>query len=124
MSVMEELQKAMREVEECGEHHGYWYCISDILTVLICGMLCSLQTVDDIHEWSKAGPTRAFSREHFGIEKLPCRAQFYNILACVDAEEFNYSFTKWMRSILQNGVVGKTIAIDGKSVCPTDKLRK
>jgi predicted transposase YbfD/YdcC len=31
---------------------------------------------------------------------------------------------KWMRSLLQGGVTGKTVAIDGKTVCSTDKLTK
>jgi len=34
MSVLEELQKAMSDVEEYANHQGYWYCISDILTHL------------------------------------------------------------------------------------------
>jgi predicted transposase YbfD/YdcC len=61
-------------------------------------------------------------KEQFGIVKLPCRAQFYNILAYVDAEQFEKSFIKWMQSVLRGGIAGKTVAIDGKTVCSTDKL--
>lgn len=119
---MSELQKAMRETELESSHHGYWYSISDVLTIMVCGMLCSLQTIDDIHEWSQSGPTRAFLKEEFQIERIPCRAQFYNILACVNPEKFNQSFIKWMQTVLQSGVSGKTVAIDGKTICSTDKL--
>jgi predicted transposase YbfD/YdcC len=122
MGIFDNLQEAMKEVEKDAPHNGYWYCISDALVVLVCGMMCSLQTIDDVHDWSQAAPTRRFLEEQFGIEKIPCRAQFYNILACVDAEKFNRLFTKWMKSVLQGGVAGKTIAIDGKTVCSTDKL--
>ena len=62
-----------------------------------------------------------FLKEAFGIEKIPCRAQFYNILACVDPEGFNRSFIKWMQTVLQGGLSGKTIAIDGKTVRSTGK---
>lgn len=122
MSIYIELQKAMLETEASSRHHGYWYRISDVLTIMVCGMLCSLQTIDDIHEWSKSGPASKFLKEEFGIERIPCRAQFYNILACVDAKKFNESFIQWMKVVLQGGISGKTVAIDGKSICSTDKL--
>ena len=115
----------MKEVEQGARHKGYWYCISDTLIILVCGMWCSLQTIDDIHEWSQASPVRSFMKEQFGIRKIPCRAQFYNILKCVDAEKFNIHFTNWVRqALLQGGVEGKTVSIDGKTVCSTGKLTK
>jgi len=112
------------DTEAGSAHRGYWYCISDALLLMVCGMLCSLQTIEDIYEWSKAAPVRAFLKEQFSIEKFPCRAQFYNILGCVDAEKFSLSFMKWVQNMLQDSVAGKTIAIDGKSICSTGKLSK
>ena len=124
MDAISGLQKMMKEVESGSKHDGYWYCISDALIIMVCGMLCSLQTIDDIHEWSKASPTQLFLKERFWIKKVPCRAQFYNILGCVDADKFNQSFIKWMQGVLHSGVSGKTVAIDGKTICSTDKLTK
>jgi len=124
MGILEKLLTAMKEAEEGSIHNGYWYNISESLIIMVCGMLCSLQTIDDIHEWSQSAPARALLEKEFGIGKIPCRAQFYNILACVDSEKFNRSFTKWMQEILQGGMAGKTVAIDGKTVCSTDKLTK
>ena len=124
MSILDNLQEVMKEVEVDAPHNGYWYCISETLLILICGLMCSLQTIDDVHEWSQATPTKVFLERQFGIQKIPCRAQFYNILACVDAEKFGRIFIRWMQSVLQGGVNGKTIAIDGKTVCSTDKLTK
>jgi predicted transposase YbfD/YdcC len=122
MKILNELQKAMEEVEKESEHKGYWYRIRDILTILICGMVCSLQTIDDIHEWSKSEPTRKLLLKRFKIEKVPCRAQFYNILGYVKPEKFNESFIKWVQTVLCPSKKGKTVAIDGKSICSTDKL--
>jgi len=85
-------------------------------------MLSSLQNMDDIHEWSKAEPVRKLLLEEFSIERIPCRAQFYNIIGCIDPEKFSRAFIGWMQSVLGCGVMGKTIAIDGKSVCSTGKL--
>lgn len=122
MSILSELHKTMLEVEKGTEYQGYWYRISDILTILVCGMLCSLQHIDDIHEWSKSAPAKQFLLEQFQIRKVPCRAQFYNILGCVDPERFNQAFIKWMQYVLQDNFAGKTIAIDGKTICSTSKL--
>jgi predicted transposase YbfD/YdcC len=122
--MIEKLREAMEAVEAAAEYEGYWYRIRDILTIMVCGMLCSLQTVDDIHEWCISAPTRAFFREQFGIEKMPCRAQFYNILGCVDSETFQKSFIWWMQEVLNGAMTKKTVAIDGKTICSTDKLTK
>jgi len=109
-------------VEDAGKHCGYWYCISEVLTVMVCGMLCQLQTIDDIHEWATAKPTGLFMEEEFGIKRIPCRAQFYNIIGCVDGDRFRDSFQKWMRGVLSGSAAGQTVAIDGKTICSTDKL--
>jgi predicted transposase YbfD/YdcC len=122
MKIIKELQKAMEEVERESEHEGYWYRIRDVLTIMICGMLCSLQTIDDIHEWSKSTPTQKLLKKRFEIGKIPCRAQFYNILGYVKPEKFNEVFIKWVKRVLCESVAGKTVAIDGKTICSTDKL--
>ncbi|EIW17171.1 MULTISPECIES: ISAs1 family transposase [Pelosinus] len=124
MDILNELQRTMLEVERESEHKGYWYRVSDILTILICGMLCSLQTIDDIHEWSLSAPAHRFLEEFFGIKKIPSRAQFYNILSYVDSKTFNESFIKWMQIVLHGNISGKTVAIDGKTIRSTDKLTK
>ena len=114
----------MISLEDSAIHDGYWYRISEALIIMICGLLCRQQKIDDIHDWAKSAPTRKFLLEQFGIERIFSRAQFYNLLALVDAEEFKMIFTKWMQNILCGGLKGKTVSIDGKTVCGTDKLTK
>lgn len=122
MSILSELQGAMQEVEMETAHAGYYYRIADALTIMICGLLCNLQSISDIHAWSKSDPVKKFLFEQFQICKLPSRAQFYNLLSCVDASKFNEVFIKWMQCVLSEGIEGKTIAIDGKTICSTNKL--
>ena len=55
---MEKLRTAIQELDK--DYNGYYYKISDILTILICGALCGLQNISDIYEWSKAAPVREF----------------------------------------------------------------
>ena len=91
MGILTSLQEAMKELERESLHDGYWYSIHEALVILLCGLLCHQQTISEIHEWTEANPTRSFLAEEFGITKIPCRAQFYNILGCVNADKFNYS---------------------------------
>jgi len=51
-------------------------------------------------------PTRT---AFWGIGKIPYRAQFYNIIGCVDSEKFIYAFTKWMQKVVQGDVAGKIL---------------
>lgn len=117
---MKRLRTAIQELDK--DYRGYYYKISDILTVLICGALCGLQNISDIYEWSKATPVREFFFNEFRIRKFPSRAQFYNIIGCVNSEKFNKIFIDWVKTTLPEGTNGKTIAIDGKTVCSTGKL--
>jgi predicted transposase YbfD/YdcC len=122
MGIFEDLQEKMRNLEDSEIHDGYWYRISDALVIMICGLLCRQQKIDDIHDWAKSAPTSKFLLEQFEIERIFSRAQFYNLLALVDAEKFKLLFTEWMQNILCGGLKGKTVSIDGKTVCGTDKL--
>lgn len=121
MSSFSKLQEKMKEMDKGSEYKGYYYKISDILTIMICGMLCNLQTIADIHEWAKAEPVREFLRKEFDIPKLPSRAQFYNIIGCVDPEKFNLVFTMWVKEILNDNENTKIVSIDGKTIRSTDQ---
>ena len=87
-------------------------------------MLCNLQSITDIYEWSKAEPVREFLFKEFRIYKLPSRAQFYNLLGYVRPERFQEVFIEWVKEILQNDETDRTIAIDGKTICSTNQRAK
>jgi predicted transposase YbfD/YdcC len=122
MEQLSALQKCMYEVEAASDFKGYWFRVSDVLSIVVCGMLCGLENMSEIYDWATAKPVRAFLAEQIGIVEIPCKAQFYNIMGRVNAEQFGKSFIKWMQYVIQGGVAGNTVAIDGKTVCSTDKL--
>jgi len=121
MGIWSELREEMRQLEEEAEHDGYWHSVSGTLTILVCGMLCGLRLIGEIADWARAAPPRAFLAQRFGITRAPCRAQFYNILKCVDAEKFGLGLCRWMAGAV-GAAQGRTVAIDGKSVRGTGKL--
>ena len=115
------LREKMTEVEKECERKGYYFKISDALTIMICGMLCGLQNISDIYEWAKSEPTKQFLFDEFKIHKLPSRAQFYNLIGYVNPKKFNIMFIEWVEEILKNDNKDRTIAIDGKTICSTSQ---
>ena len=132
LGIFDELQKEMQHVDELSGHNGYWYSVSDALIILVAGALCGIQSIKYVHQWAESEPTQQFLKEIFGIDKIMSRAQFYNILAVVKADEFKRSFIRWMQKVMSSVVpdstpsssvvAGKTVALDGKTVNSTDKL--
>ena len=115
------LREKMTEVEKECERKGYYFKISDALTIMICGMLCGLQNISDIYEWAKSEPAKQFLFDEFKIHKLPSRAQFYNLIGYVNPKKFNIIFIEWVEEILKNDNKDRTIAIDGKTICSTNQ---
>lgn len=121
MDSFERLQERLTQLDRETGHKGYYYRVSDALTIMICGMLCNLQSIDDIYEWAQAEPVRDFLYREFRIYKLPSRAQFYNLIGRVKSERFQEVFIAWVQEIVENGEEIRTIAIDGKTICSTEK---
>ena len=124
MKVFDSLTEKLKELEKSSEHKAYYYRVSDCLTVMICGVLSSLQNISDINDWAQEEPVRDFLYEQFGIYKIPSRAQFYNLIGCVKPEKFTEVFVEWVSEIFQSENKDKTIAIDGKTICSTDQRAK
>lgn len=124
MYIVEELKKCMSEVGEGSKYQGYFYRIGDILTISVSGMMCGLEKAKYIWEWANEEPVRQFLSEEFKIERIPCYAQYMNILGIIDPEKFNICFIKWVQSILGKDIEGKTVSIDGKTVCGAGKVSK
>lgn len=121
MNSFERLQEKMMVLEKETDHKGYYYRISDVLTIMICGMLCNLQNISDIYEWAKEEPVQEFLFKEFRIYKIPSRAQFYNLIGCVKPERFQEVFIAWVEEIVKSDERLRTISIDGKTICSTEK---
>ena len=124
MTIFNDLYDKVKELDKTSSHKGYYFKVSDVLTIMICGALCDLTTISDIYEWAKAEPIKEFLLKEFKIHKLPSRAQFYNIIGCIDPKSLNKIFIEWVEGIVKSKNNDKTIAIDGKTICSTDKIAK
>jgi len=108
------------EVETTEPYDGYWYAVKDIIVIAILGSLCGLKNMILIAEWAQSAPVLEFLQRKMKIPRVPSYSQFTNIMGIIKAESLNNAFIKWVGSIAE--VAGKVIAIDGKTVCSTEKM--
>ena len=86
----------------------------DMVTIAVCAVVCGAETWTQIQEFgrSKIEWLRQFLQLTNGI---PSHDTFGRVFSMLDSEQFNESFTNWVRAIsgLTNGAI---VAIDGKSL--------
>ena len=118
MCIIEELKKVSRVVN----YEGYYYKLSDVVEILILGLLCRLQTLKDIHEWSESEYVRETLREKFRIKDIPCYSHFTNLVGMIDSNKLNKIFMEFFQKLVVT-LKGKTVSVDGKTVCATANMR-
>lgn len=118
MCIIEEMKKASKSVD----YQGYYYRISSVIEILILGLMCRMQNLKDIHFWATSKVVRLMLEENFGITKIPCYSHFTVLVGTIDDKELNRIFMDFFAKLVQT-VTGKTIAIDGKTVCATANMQ-
>jgi len=119
MCIIEELKKAGSVVN----HEGYYYRLSNIIEILILGLMCQMKTLTEIHMWATSKHVNPMLQENFGIIKIPCYSHFAGLVGLIDSEKLNKIFMDFFSKLVET-VVGKTIAIDGKTICTTANMKK
>ena len=120
MDIIGNITGYFEEVETTKEYKGYWYKVRDKIVISILGSLCGLRNMIMIVEWAKSPQMTKFLQEKMKIPRVPCYSQFTNIMGIIKSESLNEAFIKWVSSLAE--IVGKTIAIDGKTICSTEKM--
>ena len=123
MKYLKRLQEMASEIETKEAYEGYYYKVSDIVTILVIGLLCALQSAHEIYQWSCSEIVRNILAKDFGIERMPCYAQFMNILGNIKADSLDGIFINWCKTLAENQIKDKTIAIDGKTIRATKNIK-
>jgi len=118
MCIIEEMKKASGVTE----YQGYSYRLSSIIEILIMGLMCKMTTLTDIHYWANSKAIRTMLKEHFNIWNIPCYSHFTVMVGMIDAKELNKIFMEFFGKLVET-VAGKTIAIDGKTICSTANMK-
>ena len=114
MCIIEEIGK----IRTREEYEGYFYKVSDVIKIMVIGLLCAMKTRSEIHAWSEGKHTRQRLKETFGRRNIPCYSHFTKLAGLLDSEELNKSFKEFFQKVV-GGAVGKTLAFDGKTVGST-----
>jgi len=77
----------------------------------------------EIQSWATSKRISKLLLEQFEIKKIPCYSHFTVLVGMIDSEELNKIFMEFFCKLVET-VVGKTIAIDGKTVCSTANMGK
>jgi len=137
----EELEDALEVLETEREYDGYFCSIKDAVIIVILGSLCDLQNVKKIHAWATTAHVKTFLSETFGIKRIPCYWWLLSLLALVTPESLNQCMKQWVASLVpqlaaklekeeeeqskkKNKKQPLTIAIDGKEIRSTGKMKK
>lgn len=119
MSIIEEISK----VSETVKYRGYYYNLSHIIEIMILALLCRMETLKDIHLWANSKAVSKMLEDQFRIKKLPCYSHFTNLVGMIDSDELNKIFMRFFSKLVQT-VSGKTVSIDGKTICATANMGK
>ena len=120
MDIVGNISGYFEEVETTQVYDGYWYSEKDVIVISILGSLCGLRNMIMIAEWAKSASVTKFLQEKMRIPRVPSYMQYTNIMGIIDSQSLNEAFIKWVSSVV--AIAGKTVAIDGKTICSTEKM--
>lgn len=111
-------------VETVDEYKGYFFSIKAAITILILGTFCGLKNMSQIHQWSTNNKIKTFLSENFAISNIVCYSWFTQVIGLIKPESFNECFVKWVMSGARDELKDATLAVDGKTVRSTSKMKK
>jgi len=119
-----EINKHFAELEMKKNHKGYFYSVSEVLTIVILGSFCGLRNMNQIHQWASSPRVSDFLKKHFEICDIPCYYWMLCLLKLINPKSLNRCFIQWVQSFLPNGVENLTLSFDGKTIRSTGKFEK
>ena len=114
---MEEIRAKLSSIEDPRHQSYVKYALADILIIIMCAVLCGLDTLGDLAIYAKN--REEFLTKELGIEKVPSKATFARILSMVDGKQIGEAIINILHD--RFGTAGAVVAIDGKAICSTTK---
>lgn len=97
------------------EDRGYNHKLLDVIGLALCGTICGANSWADVERFAKAHIEwfEQFLELPYGV---PSHDTFSRLFARLDTEEFQKCLGEWVQQ-LQLQLEGKTVSIDGKTLC-------
>lgn len=109
LSVMQDKRKYKFKIQ---------YKMEDVLTIILCGLLCGCEDIKKIHMYAKNKEN--FFKKYFNIKNIPSVQTMYRILQIVDYEMLDMLIEAWIRYLIPN-LKGKVLSLDGKEIVSTER---
>ena len=110
------------EVEITKEYDGYYYSVSEAITIVILGSICGLKNISQIQQWAQNERISEFLKEQFAIERVPCYYWLLCLMKLIKTESLNRCFMDWAYSRMPEKAERLTISFDGKTVRSTSQM--
>lgn len=108
-------------VIEDPRHSGYvTHKLEDVLTIVMCGVLCGLDKLDEIVAYEENNQENL--KKEFGIERYPSKSTISRVLNAVDGQAVGEAVLRVMREGI--AIRGEVIAVDGKAIRSTGEKGK
>ena len=112
------------EVEITREYDGYYYSVSEAITIVILGSICGLKNVCQIQQWAEDDRVKEFLKEKFAINRIPSYYWLLCLLKLIKPDSLNRCFVDWAYTFMPETAEKLTISLDGKTVCSTVQMDK
>ena len=124
MKIIEKLDVYFGLVEDTRKTAYITYELSDILFMLVCGMICGCTELERLVEFAEVRTD--FFKKHTSMERIPCLATLTNVLKMVNPERLELCLNGIIKNVFHKEIKTKTtkqICIDGKTICSTVDLK-
>lgn len=111
------LQKKLESIEDFRNQSYITYKLSDVLTIVMSGVICGLDSLEDLVIFAKERVS--FFKDMFKIDKIPSKSTFSRILSVIDGKAIAQIVIDCMKESVSQ--LGDIIAVDGKAIRSTTK---
>ena len=124
MNIRENFDIYFELVKDVRSQAHITYRLSDVLFLIICGMISGCKDLEVIVEFGEE--KLDFLKKYTELEKIPCLSTLSNIINIINPNHLELCLYGIFSDIFQvkMKVTEKEIAIDGKTICSTSKMKE
>lgn len=89
-----------QDIKNTKEYDGYFYKVTDAITIVLLGSICGLKNISQIHQWAFSDRIKEFLKENSQIKTVPCYYWLLCLMKLIKLESFNRCLANWSASML------------------------
>lgn len=103
------------ELKDTRQEGKVYHRLTDVLFIVVSGILCGYDEWDDIYVWASESTTQAWFKKYIALANgMPSLSTIKRGMALIEPREFSARFTEWMASSLKLPAKD-VISVDGKT---------